>query len=93
MSARIAAAIEVLRGGNRVDVVAHGAGREELRTVRMGEWEFTPEEFVLNWAVPNFFFHLQTGYAILSMHGVGLGKGIILGDSCRWEEVVVGGRS
>lgn len=61
--------------------------------MRMGEWEFTPEEFVLNWAVPNFFFHLQTGYAILRMHGVGLGKGIILGDSCRWEEVVVGGRS
>ncbi|HEY0064711.1 MAG TPA: DUF1993 domain-containing protein [Telluria sp.] len=32
------------------------------------------EEFLLQYALPNFFFHLTTAYGILRRHGVVLGK-------------------
>jgi hypothetical protein len=31
-------------------------------------------QFLLEYALPNFFFHLSTAYAILRQHGVALGK-------------------
>lgn len=32
------------------------------------------DEFLLQYALPNFFFHMTTAYAILRHHGVGVGK-------------------
>jgi uncharacterized protein len=32
------------------------------------------EEFLLQYALPNFFFHVTTAYAILRSHGVKIGK-------------------
>ena len=32
------------------------------------------KDYIFNYAIPNFFFHVQTAYAILRMKGVPLGK-------------------
>ena len=45
-----------------------------------GEISFTPQSYVLGFAVPNFFFHLTTAYALLRMKGVPIGKLDYLGD-------------
>lgn len=42
-------------------------GREATRTMK-------GEAYLLNWALPNLFFHTTTAYAILRHNGVELGK-------------------
>jgi hypothetical protein len=42
-------------------------GREATRTMK-------GEAYLLNWALPNLFFHITTAYAILRHNGVELGK-------------------
>lgn len=42
-------------------------GRETTRTLK-------GEAYLLNWALPNLFFHVTTAYAILRHNGVELGK-------------------
>ncbi|PXA83552.1 DUF1993 domain-containing protein [Nostoc sp. 3335mG] len=46
-----------------------------------GDIAFTPQSYVLTFAVPNFFFHLTTAYALLRMKGVPIGKLDYLGGS------------
>ena len=41
---------------------------------KAGSMNLTAKAYVFNYALPNFFFHLQTAYAILRMKGVPLGK-------------------
>ncbi|HUQ10746.1 MAG TPA: DUF1993 domain-containing protein [Steroidobacteraceae bacterium] len=43
-----------------------------------GEW-MTGEDYFIQHAVPNFFFHLTTAYAILRHNGVAIGKRDYLG--------------
>ncbi|WP_337661270.1 DUF1993 domain-containing protein [Erythrobacter sp. Alg231-14] len=38
------------------------------------EFTMKAEEYVRDWSLPNFYFHLTTAYAILRMEGVELGK-------------------
>lgn len=52
-------------------------GREEAPVVvktRAGELHFTGRDYVLSFALPNFFFHVTTAYAILRHKGVPVGK-------------------
>jgi hypothetical protein len=42
--------------------------------------QFTGEVFLRHWALPNFFFHVTTAYALLRHAGVALGKGDYLGS-------------
>jgi hypothetical protein len=44
--------------------------------VRAGprEYEFKGEDYLLNFALPNFYFHMSMAYAILRHNGVELGK-------------------
>ncbi len=52
------------------------------RHVSQPRWEgqyLTGEEFVQNHAIPNFYFHLTTAYAILRHNGVEVGKKDFLG--------------
>lgn len=42
-------------------------GREATRTMKA-------QAYLLTWAIPNFFFHITTAYAILRHNGVDLGK-------------------
>ncbi|WP_420959565.1 DUF1993 domain-containing protein [Brucella sp. IR073] len=57
-------------------------GREEAEVVlRSGETTrtFTARDYILNFATPNFFFHVTTAYAILRHKGVPIGKMDYLG--------------
>lgn len=38
------------------------------------QFTMTAEEYVRDWSLPNFYFHLTAAYAILRMQGVPLGK-------------------
>jgi len=58
------------------------AGSEE-RAVTVGTGErarhYTGQPYLLHFALPNFFFHLTTTYAILRHNGVPVGKNDFLG--------------
>jgi hypothetical protein len=45
-------------------------------TLRLGgrEFAFEGRDYLLNFALPNFYFHITTAYAILRHNGVPLGK-------------------
>jgi hypothetical protein len=47
--------------------VTFPVGRDKTRTM-------TGEAYLTTWALPNFFFHVTTAYAILRHNGVELGK-------------------
>jgi hypothetical protein len=54
----------------------------ESRTVSLPRWEgkvMTATDYVVEHALPNFFFHLTTAYAILRHNGVDVGKRDYLG--------------
>jgi len=51
--------------------------RFEFREYRM---EFTAEDFLLSFSVPNFYFHATTAYDILRMKGVQIGKRDFMGQ-------------
>ena len=38
------------------------------------EFHFVGKDYLNNWVLPNVYFHITTGYAILRMKGVPLGK-------------------
>jgi hypothetical protein len=49
--------------------------REIVIPRRTGEpLKFEGEFFLKHWALPNFFFHVTTAYALLRHNGVELGK-------------------
>ena len=43
------------------------------------ELNFTGQSYLLHFALPNFFFHVTTAYAILRHNGVQIGKRDYLG--------------
>ena len=49
-------------------------GREIVRPVRGEPKKFTGVNYLLQFALPNFFFHATTAYAILRHCGIDLGK-------------------
>jgi len=52
-----------------------GSGeREIVLKVRGHELKFTGQRYLLQYAIPNFFFHVTTAYAILRNQGVPVGK-------------------
>ena len=46
---------------------------------RVGELHFSGEDFLKHYAMPNFYFHATTTYALLRQAGVELGKADFLG--------------
>ncbi len=54
-------------------------GREIVLKMRGNEVKFQGQTFLLHFALPNFFFHVTTTYAILRHNGVTLGKSDFLG--------------
>jgi hypothetical protein len=73
LKARIALSIEALKAFTPADVPA-----AEARTIRFkagpAELSFTGTDYIRQWILPNFYFHLTTAYAILRHNGVELGK-------------------
>ena len=56
-------------------VIDAGAERQVSITLADGlSFDMTGQEYALNWATPQFYFHLVTAYNILRHNGVPLGK-------------------
>ena len=55
---------------------------EHTVTLKVGGWEktFAGLPYLLEFVLPNVFFHTTTAYAILRHGGVGLGKADFLGS-------------
>jgi hypothetical protein len=77
LRARIATVVSYLDGFHASDF--DGA---DARKVSLPRWEgksMTAADYLVEHAVPNFFFHLTTAYAILRHNGVDVGKRDYLG--------------
>ena len=53
--------------------------REITLTFPGGEFKFSGQDYLFNFAVPNLYFHATTAYAILRHNGVPVGKRDFLG--------------
>jgi uncharacterized protein len=75
---RVERALEYVRGfeAARLD---GSEGREIVRPIRGEPHRFTGQNYLLQFALPNFFFHATTAYAILRHNGVELGKADFIG--------------
>ncbi|KAJ8068918.1 hypothetical protein OCU04_002599 [Sclerotinia nivalis] len=54
---------------------------EIVMKIGSNELKFTGKTYVLDTAIPNFFFHVVTAYDILRKEGVPVGKGDFLGKT------------
>ena len=79
LQARVAKTIEFLATVDRALIDGAGA-REVTMKVRGNELKFTAERYLLQFALPNFFFHVTTAYGVLRHSGVPLGKLDYLGS-------------
>jgi hypothetical protein len=76
--ARVDAAIAYVRGFSAAKL----AGAEErkiTRKIRGVDRTFSGTDYLYQFALPNFYFHLTTAYAILRHNGVEIGKTDFLG--------------
>ncbi|MBJ7311449.1 DUF1993 family protein [Rugamonas sp. CCM 8940] len=73
LSARIDATLAFL-GQVPADPINAGEALDVQTTAGLATRRFVGRDFVLAYALPNFFFHLVTAYAILRSQGVPLGK-------------------
>jgi uncharacterized protein len=71
--ARIERSIEYL-GTLKVQQIDGSEAREIVRPVRGEPKKFTGINYLLQFALPNFFFHATTAYAILRHSGIEIGK-------------------
>lgn len=71
--ARVDRTVEYLRTLTAAKVDG-SEGREIVRPIRGEPKKFTGVNYLVQYALPNFFFHTTTAYAILRHNGVELGK-------------------
>jgi hypothetical protein len=78
--ARIKKTIDYIRS---VPASAIDGSEEKQITLKAGKTErhFTGRDYLLGFAIPNFFFHIAVAYAILRHKGVEIGKMDYLGRS------------
>ncbi|WP_407909157.1 DUF1993 domain-containing protein [Lysobacter claricitrinus] len=71
--ARIDRSIELVEAvdAGRID---GSEGREIVLTTRVGELRFNGQDYLLQFVLPNLFFHITTTYALLRREGAPLGK-------------------
>ncbi|KAF4989690.1 hypothetical protein FGRMN_8959 [Fusarium graminum] len=72
LQARIAKTIEVLEGVDP-DSINGKENEEILMETRMGNFRFTGQRYISEYAIPNFHFHLTSAYCIMRTQGVPLG--------------------
>lgn len=75
---RIDRTIEFLRT-SKAGEIDGSEGREIVRPVRGEPHKFSGVNYLLQYAMPNFFFHTTTAYAILRHNGIEVGKHDYLG--------------
>ncbi|MBG3978840.1 DUF1993 family protein [Pseudomonas aeruginosa] len=80
LQARIARTVEFLEG-IREEQLDGAEERNVTLKVRGQEISFNGRDFLFGFALPNFFFHVTTAYAILRHNGVELGKMDFLGGA------------
>lgn len=76
---RIRRAMEFVRGFKAGDIDG-SEDRQILANVNDQKIPFSGLSYTLNFAFPNFFFHIAASYAILRHAGVSLGKADFLGS-------------
>ena len=76
--ARVDEAIAYVRGLS-ASAFAGAEERKITRKIRGTDRTFSGSDYLYQFALPNFYFHLATTYAILRHNGVDLGKGDFLG--------------
>jgi hypothetical protein len=75
---RIKRTLEFIRGLKAAQF-AGSETREIVMTLPIGTLRFNGADYLNGWALPNFYFHYTTAYAILRHNGVQIGKGNFLG--------------
>ena len=78
LQARIAKTIAFLDGikANQID---GSEGRDIVLQLHGTPLEFKGKDYLINWVLPNFYFHVTTAYSILRHNGVDIGKDDFLG--------------
>ncbi len=79
LRARIAKTLDFVRSVP-AERFASAADREVVIKLGGQDTAFRGEQYLFNFALPNFYFHLTTAYAILRHNGVELGKRDFLGN-------------
>ena len=78
LQARVTKTIDFLKSVERSQI--DGAeDREVVMKVRGNELKFTAQRYLLQFALPNFFFHVTTAYGVLRHSGAPIGKMDYLG--------------
>jgi hypothetical protein len=78
LQARIAKTIAYLQG-LKAEQIDGSEERQIVLQMRAGPLEFKGQAYLLHFALPNFYFHCATAYAILRHNGVEIGKKDFLG--------------
>jgi len=78
LQARIATVLEHLNSYRAEEI---DGAEERPVAIRAGKMElsFTAQQYLLHYAMPNFYFHVVTAYDILRHKGVPIGKGDFFG--------------
>ncbi len=79
LQARIDRTIDYLRSLSPSDIDG-SEQREVVRVMRGQQLRFKGLDYLLGFALPNFFFHATTAYDILRHNGVELGKADFIGQ-------------
>jgi hypothetical protein len=79
LTALIDNAVDYLRSLNAAEIDGSEV-RKIVRQLRGEPRTFTGIDYLLKLALPNFFFHATTAYAILRHNGVDVGKGDFIGS-------------
>ena len=78
LSARIAKTLAFLATVTP-EMLKGAEDREIVLKFPNGEFKFTGKDYVAGFALPNFFFHVTTAYALLRHKGIAIGKMDFLG--------------
>lgn len=78
LQARIAKTVDFLKT-IRPDQIDGGEDRQITLKFPSNTFEFSGQDYLTDFALPNFYFHLTTAYAILRKNGVPLSKRNFLG--------------
>lgn len=78
LQVRIAKTIAFL-GSVTAEQINGSEERDIVLQIHDKKFEFKGKDYLLNWVLPNFYFHVTTAYNILRHNGVEIGKKDFLG--------------
>lgn len=78
LKAKITTAIETLKAVDAAEIDGF-VGRDMAFVMGEMRMDFTAEDFLLSFSMPNFYFHAATAYGVLRAQGIALGKRDYLG--------------